>query len=415
MYELPASLLVANPLNRYLINSPMLPGLRRDADGGLTLYLQHESPGPNRESNWLPAPAGPFLTVLRLYWPKPEAIEGRWKQPPLQREAGGTPMSAQSQPTAKCITVTADNFERAETDRYFGVIARQGGFGKFHHYRELMSIDKQDVVRANRDTLYSAALFDLQAGPVTITLPDAGKRFMSLMVLDEDQYSHGVLYGAGKYTFTREQIGTRYVMMAVRTLVDPANQKDVQEAHALQDAVKTDQQGSGRFEIPNWDQASQKKVRDALAALGSTLPDSKKMFGSKDQVDPVRHLIGTAMAWGGNPEKEATYLNVTPNRNDGNTIYRLTVTDVPVDGFWSISVYNAQGYFEPNKYNAYTLNNVTAKKGTDGSVAIQFGGCDQKAENCLPITPGWNYMVRLYRPRAEILTGKWRFPEAQPE
>ncbi len=85
MYALPQSLLVANPIDRYLINTPMLPDLKRDADGGITLYLQHESPGAERESNWLPAPAGPFWTAMRLYWPKPEALDGRWKQPPLQR------------------------------------------------------------------------------------------------------------------------------------------------------------------------------------------------------------------------------------------------------------------------------------------------------------------------------------------
>jgi hypothetical protein len=84
MYELPSSLLVANPLNRYLINSPMLPNLQRDPDGGLSLYVQHESPGADKESNWLPAPAGPFFTALRLYWPKPEALDGDWTAPPLQ-------------------------------------------------------------------------------------------------------------------------------------------------------------------------------------------------------------------------------------------------------------------------------------------------------------------------------------------
>jgi hypothetical protein len=87
MYELPSSLLVANPLNRYLINSPMLPDLKRDADGGLTLYIQHDSPGKDKESNWLPAPSGPFLMFMCLYWPKESAINGTWKQPPLQRDA----------------------------------------------------------------------------------------------------------------------------------------------------------------------------------------------------------------------------------------------------------------------------------------------------------------------------------------
>jgi len=160
---------------------------------------------------------------------------------------------------------------------------------------------------------------------------------------------------------------------------------------------------------------SQKKVREALLVLGSTLPDSRRMFGARDQVDPVRHLIGTAMGWGGNPERDGIYLNVTPSKNDGRTIYRLTVEDVPVDGFWSISVYNAKGYFEPNEFNAYTLNNITAKKGKDGSIEVQFGGWNGKIPNCLPTMPGWNYMVRLYRPRLEILNGTWKFPEAQPQ
>jgi hypothetical protein len=85
MYELPASLLTANPLNRYLLNSPMLPQFKRDADGGLTLLIQNESPGKDKEANWLPAPKGPFFMAMRLYWPKEEALEGRWTAPPLEQ------------------------------------------------------------------------------------------------------------------------------------------------------------------------------------------------------------------------------------------------------------------------------------------------------------------------------------------
>jgi hypothetical protein len=81
MYELPESLLVANPMNRYLINSPMLPSLVPDTDGGYTFRIQNESPGIDKESNWLPAPKGPFVLVLRLYWPKPDALNGVWKAP----------------------------------------------------------------------------------------------------------------------------------------------------------------------------------------------------------------------------------------------------------------------------------------------------------------------------------------------
>jgi len=313
-----------------------------------------------------------------------------------------------------CTPVTADNFTRAESDMYFGANVKGDGFGKFIHNRGVMPIDNQTVVRANRDTLYSAAVFDLDAGPVTVTMPDAGKRFMSMMVIDEDEYAPLVFYGAGTHTLTKKQIGTRYVLVGIRTFVDPGDPKDLEKVHSLQDAIKISQGSPGTFEVPKWDQASQKKVREALLALAATLPDTKRMFGTKDQVDPVRHLIGTATGWGGNPEKDAMYLTMVPSKNDGVTIYKLTAMAVPVDGFWSISVYNAKGYFEKNQYDAYSLNNITAAKNADGSVTIQFGGCDGKIPNCLPITPGWNYWVRLYRPRPQMLNGSWKFPDPQP-
>jgi hypothetical protein len=85
MYELPQSLLVANPINRYLLNSPMLQQFVKDADGGITFYVQNESPGKDKEPNWLPAPKGPFIMFMRLYWPKDEALNGTWKQPPLTK------------------------------------------------------------------------------------------------------------------------------------------------------------------------------------------------------------------------------------------------------------------------------------------------------------------------------------------
>ena len=322
--------------------------------------------------------------------------------------------SAQAQSSGNTMPVSADNFTRAESDTYFSsVVKGAGSIGRFLHRRELEPVDNQIVIRANRDTLYSAAVFDLDAGPVTITLPDAGKRFMSLIVLDEDQYTPAVYYGAGSHTFTRQKIGTRYLMLALRTLVDPSDPKDVQQANALQDAVKIKQRNAGKLEIPNWDPVSHKKVKDALLVLASTLPDSNRGFGTREQVDPVRRLILSASAWGGNPDKEAKYLNVFPAKNDGNTKYRLNVTNVPVDGFWSITVYDSEGRFQKNPYDAYSLNNITAKKSADGSVSVQFGGCDGKIPNCLPIVKGWNYMVRLYRPRAEILSAKWKFPEAQ--
>jgi hypothetical protein len=310
------------------------------------------------------------------------------------------------------ISVTSDNFVRAESHRYFGAFFNEGAWGAFRHDRDPAAIDNQTVVRLNRDTLYSSMVVDLDAGPMTVVMPDAGARFMSLIAISEDHYAT-VVYGAGRHSYTREQVGTRYVLLGVRTLVDPHSADDLVEVHSLQDAITIEQSGSRRFEIPEWDPVTQKTVRDALLVLGGTLSDLRRMFGTRDQVDPVRHLIGSAMAWGGNPDGDALYLNVTPERNDGRTVYRLTVKDVPVDGFWSISVYNAEGYYEPNSLGAYAVNNLTATAGGDGAITVQFGGRDEARLNCLPIVSGWNYMVRLYRPRAELLDGTWTFPQAE--
>ncbi len=312
------------------------------------------------------------------------------------------------------MLLSADNFTRAESDLYFGNVVKDAGFGKFKHIRQLTPMDKQLVIRSNRDTLYSAGVFDLDAGPVTISLPDAHDRFMSLQVISEDHYVPDVFYGQGEHTLTRDGIGTRYVMAAVRTLVDPNDETDAEKVHALQDAVAVKQDSSGSFEIPEWDPVSHKSVRDALLQLAATLPDSKGIFGTRSDTDPIRHLLGSAAAWGGNPEKDGMYFSFSPAGNDGATAYRLCVDEVPVDGFWSVTVYNNEGYFTPNPQNAYSLNNITAQRGPDGQVTIRFGGWDGTAPNCLPITPGWNYLVRLYRPHHQILNGEWKFPEAQP-
>jgi hypothetical protein len=325
--------------------------------------------------------------------------------PPAQAQAAA-PLPA---------SVGVDNFVRAETDTYLAGLARLAGVGQLRNARDLASIDHQRVIRTNRDTLYSSAVLDLDAGPATITLPDAGKRYLSLHVINQDHYTTNIIHGAGAHTLAKEGVGTRYAYVIIRMFVDPGSADDLQQARALQDAVRISQKGPGTLELPSWDAASLKKVRETLLELASTVPDARAMFGSRAEVDPVRHLIGAAFGWGGLPDREAIYLNVYPAKADGETIHRLTVKDVPVDAFWSISLYNAAGYFEKNAEGAYTVNNVTAQRDSDGAITVQFGGCDGgKTPNCLPIMPGWNYIVRLYQPRAEVASGAWTFPEAQP-
>lgn len=309
-------------------------------------------------------------------------------------------------------TVTEDNFVRAETDTSFAGFVKEGAFGKLIHARELADVNNQTIVRTNRDTLYSRGVFDLDAGPVTITLPDANGRFMSLLLINEDHYNPATIYAPGPHTITREQVGTRYVAMLVRTFVDPNDPADLETVHALQDQITTQQASPGTFEVPAWDQASLTQVRDELRK--ETPRDPGKAFGTPQTTEPEAHLIGAAQGWGGNPPADATYAFGQPEANDGKTVHRLTVRDVPVDGFWSITVYNKDGFMEANPQNAYSLNNVTAQRAADGSYTIQFGGCGDGVKNCLPVMAGWNYAVRLYRPRAEILDGSWTFPKPTP-
>ena len=223
-----------------------------------------------------------------------------------------------------------------------------------------------------------------------------------------------VVYGKGSYTLTKEKVGTRYVLAAIRTLVDPADPKDIEQVHALQDAIKVDQTAAGKFEAPNWDQASQKKVRDALLVLATTMPDFRKAFGTKDRSRPDPPSDRNRRRLGRQPRQGrdlSQHHAGQERRHDDLQAHRQGRAG---RRFWSVSLYDAEGYYEKNPYNAYSINSITGKKSADGSIAIQFGGCDGKIPNCLPIMKGWNYTVRLYRPRDEILNGKWKFPEPQP-
>jgi hypothetical protein len=292
--------------------------------------------------------------------------------------------------------VNVTNFARAETHRMMAGLQRDaGGVNRFEHNRAPASVDKQTVIRMNRDTLYSFAVVDVSAG-ATLTVPDAGERYLSVMVVNEDHYINRVFHDAGRYDLTAEDLGSPYVVIAARTLVDPQDPADLAVVAAVQDQLLLEAGADRPFVLPGSDTESFDRTRKALLSLASDMASFESSFGRKEDVDPVHHLIGSAAGWGGLPDAEATYVGVSP--------------DLPVDGFWSISVYNAEGFFEPNERGAYSVNNITARHNDDGSVTVRFGGDGDPERNSLPITEGWNYLVRLYRPRPEILSKAWTFP-----
>ena len=310
------------------------------------------------------------------------------------------------------VRVTVENFVRAESDRMFASLqAKSGGVNRFEHNRGPTPIDDQPVIRMNRDTLYSSAIIDISKG-AAVTVPDGGDRYISVMVVNQDHFINRVFHEGGTYELGVEEFDTPWIGVAARILVDPADPDDVATVNALQDQLAVEASSSRPFEMPDYDIASLDATRNALHELGRHLGSFDHAFGTRSDVDPVRHLVGTAVGWGGLPDREARYIGVEPGLPVGE--YKLIVRDVPVDGFWSISVYNSEGFFAANDRDAYSVNNITATTNDDGSVTVHFGGCGDGRANCLPIMDGWNYTVRLYRPRAEVLDGSWAFPESEP-
>ncbi len=310
------------------------------------------------------------------------------------------------------VIVNVDNFVRAETDMQMErAVKMAGGVNKWAHNRQPTPLDAQNVIRMNRDTLYSFAVVDISEG-ATVTMPDAGERYMTLMVVNQDHYINKVFDQGGTYQLTVDEFDTPYVVLAVRTLIDASDDADIKKANELQDKLVIEAASAKPFVLPNYDMDGYKKTHDALLELSRGVGDAFATFGKKEEVDPVRHLGGTAAGWGGLPVEEAFYLNVEPGLPVGE--YQITVKDVPVDAFWSVSVYNKDGFFEKNDLDAYSYNNLTATPNEDGSYTIHFGGCGDGRVNCLPITEGWNYIVRMYQPRAEILEGKYVFPNPEP-
>jgi len=310
------------------------------------------------------------------------------------------------------VMVTPENFKTASTHWEFSkYLPQAGGVNMFFHFRAPNPIDNQTTVRPNRDTLYSFAIVDISEGG-SLTIPDAGERYVSAMIVNEDHYVNKVYVGGGTHPLTKEIFDTDYVMIVMRTLVNASDPDDLAAVNALQDQYVIEAASARQFIVPNYNRDSFKEVLDIGLEISRYIPDTVAMFGTKEHVDSLRHFAGSAFGWGGLPEAEAFYLNVEPGLPVGE--YKIEVpADVPVGQFWSVSLYNADGFYEKNEFDSYTVNSITGTKNEDGSTTIHLGGCGDERVNCVPIMEGWNYIVRQYQPGESILDGSWTFPEVE--
>ncbi|MFC3614774.1 DUF1214 domain-containing protein [Lutimaribacter marinistellae] len=316
---------------------------------------------------------------------------------------------------ASAEEITLENLLRAETDHMIrqNIEAFNLEIGQIVHQRETVDLANQPVIRMNVDTIYSSLVLDLSE-PVEVTLPEIEGRYQSMHVVNQDHHMF-VEAQPGTYELTQEIVGTRFAAVNFRTFIEPGDPEDVTAAHAAQDGIVVSGGGTGPFEAPDWDTEKLAAVRKALNDLAAEVSfDSALAFGRKDDVDPVHYLVGGIAGWAGLPAEGAIYLVDAVNQNDGETPFKVTAKDVPVDAFWSVTIYNANGFMEPNDMGRNNYNNVTAEPNEDGSITIHMGGCDDGRVNCIPITPDWSYSVRLYQPRAEILDGSWTFPAFEP-
>ena len=329
----------------------------------------------------------------------------------------GTALSVQANEAT--VNVNAANFVRAESDtmlqRSFAtmnMITPGTQIGQLAHIPEPFPLDRQPVIRMNRDTLYSSALIDLSK-PVTITLPEIGGRYQSIHIVSQDHYmfAHSE---PGTYTITQEMVGTRYAAITVRTFVDADSPEDIKLANVAQSKIKFDAGVvGGDIDVPNWNQEQLTEIRQHLSRISVFGVDPAKGFGTKEEVDQIQYLVNAAAGWGGLPKAEAMYEISEVENNDG-TPYSVTFKDVPVDAFWSVTVYNKEGYIELNDMERYSFNNVTAKTNSDGSQTINFGACEDGRVNCLPVSEGWGYAFRFYKPQEALMSGEWTSPKVTP-
>lgn len=310
--------------------------------------------------------------------------------------------------------VTDENYALAETQVIFtdyrdriAKVTNSGGTGVFMHNTAAADPNDKTVVRINFDTRYSMCLLDLKED-ATLTMPQTNGRYQSAWFVTEEHYNPMAITTPGTYTITQEEIGCRYVLVVVRTQVNMTDADDMAIVTELQKQIKIEQKDRGSYQASHqWNMEEilvmRKKYQNIANEKNIT---ADRMFGKKGSLTQEEHNSGVAYGWGGFTPDQAVYLSYIPQ---GNKPCRLIMKDVPVaeNAFWSITIYDRDGYPQGNPYN---INSSFATYNENGEAIINFGG-DPNDSNYLEIFPGWTFLMRLYLPQEAYFNKSWQQPE----
>ncbi len=307
--------------------------------------------------------------------------------------------------------VTAETYIRAESDRQFGeVVKMAGGVNRFFHFRRPTPLDLQNVVRMNRDTLYSMAVVDTSEG-ATITVPPLPPgRYASVYLVDNDHYCPGVIYASGTHALPRD---TKYLGIGLRLQVfNPADPEEIALVNQLQDQFQLQAGSADPLPPLAWDRTSLQEFTARYEEEAAKFTSYKGQMGPRGTVDEATRHLAAAAAWGLFPEQHATYLNYNGG-HDWRVCHRATY-EVPENGaFWSITVYGDDGFM---KSENNIVNSSTVKLNGDGTFTVCFGSREAcgEAPNRLDTSEGWNFLMRVYRPGASVLDGTYTLPAVEP-
>jgi hypothetical protein len=306
---------------------------------------------------------------------------------------------AEAGDSSALIPVTLDNYEVAETDLAFNNITKLVGTNQFLHFPlDEFDLNSQAVVRMNQDTVYSAAVVNTSGG-ATVTLPETDGRYLTVMIAQNDHYVDQVFKTPGEHAIKSD---TDFVGVLLRIGINMNDPDDKVKVQALRDATRLDVKATEPHVFPNYDMEQLVSLRKQLTAEAAEYGSLNNMQGARGTVDKRMHILGTAAGWGLFPDANARYLSY--GQKDGSGCFKATYEAPPFNepGFFSITMYDADGWIFSERA---ILSKYNIEFNDDGTFDVFFGDCGEDAKNNLPIVDGWNFLLRIYEPRLEELDG----------